>query len=361
MNKAASKRNSSAATHRTLQKSTTLNRHYVKRPGAFNLADPEDEKIDAKPDKSEAKTGVIKVNFARESADARRQALIEEMRTEQKAAVTKHRLKIAVTEIDNASDLEQAIANEATDVKTTTAAAVMAALEAETADAPAAPNPYQAAFERRRAKAPVVAHRSPAAKKEKAISDALLAMQKEEKPQTKAEKRAAKKADKALSKSLRRQARSKNTGKFVLAFVTSAACVAVLGYMVHLNMPDISVRVAAMQTGIEASYPTYLPRDFNLTSVSTDQENRVLIEFAGPDTTFRLTEENSSWDSNALLNNFVKETYGTEYTTIREQGITIYISEHSDATWVNGGIRYTLDTTSGSLTKKQIKNIAISL
>lgn len=356
MNKAANQ-HSSAATHRTLQKSTTLSRRYVKRPGAFVLAsEPDDDKADAKPDK-------IQIGFAREVADARRQALVEEMKAEQKATTEKHRLKITVTEIDNTSDLEAAIASEATDT-------AMAALEAEApaeADAPAAPNPYQAAIDRRRTPAAApVAHQTPAAKKDQAISQALLAMQKDEdaaaaKPQTRAEKRAAKKADKALSKSLRRKARSKNTGKFILAFATSAACVAVLGYLVHLNMPDISVRVAAMQTGIEASYPTYLPRDFNLTSVATDQNDRVVIEFASPDTTFTLTEENSSWDSNTLLNNFVKEAYSNDYTTLREQGITIYISSHSNASWVNGGIRYTLETTSGSLTKKQIKNIAISL
>ena len=78
------------------------------------------------------------------------------------------------------------------------------------------------------------------------------------------------------------------------------------------------------------------------------------------DSSFTLTEEKSSWDTNALLSNFVKEEYGENYTVIREQGLTIYISG-SDAAWVNGGIVYKIDTTSGSLTNKQIRSIAVSL
>ena len=85
------------------------------------------------------------------------------------------------------------------------------------------------------------------------------------------------------------------------------------------------------------------------------------MEFTGPeDAKFKLTEEKSSWDSNAFLNNFVKANWGINYTVVREQGITIYISNEADASWVNGGLLYTLDSD-GQLSKKQIKNIVTSL
>lgn len=60
-------------------------------------------------------------------------------------------------------------------------------------------------------------------------------------------------------------------------------------------MPDISVKVAAMQTGIEASYPAYIPRDFSLNDVSSE-EGKISISFKGPDrAAFVLSEEKSSW------------------------------------------------------------------
>ena len=73
-----------------------------------------------------------------------------------------------------------------------------------------------------------------------------------------------------------------------------------------------------------------------------------------------MIEEKSSWDTNALLSNYVKTEYGENYSIVREQGLTIYIS-NSDAAWVNGGIVYKLKTASGDLTNKQIRAIATSL
>lgn len=150
-------------------------------------------------------------------------------------------------------------------------------------------------------------------------------------------------------------------GRVVLALSCATVAVFAIVYFVNLNMPDISMRVAAMQTGIEATYPGYVPRGFNLSDI-TSEEGKVSLKFksAETDDEFYLIEENSSWDSNALLNNFVKGEYGEDYSIIREQGLTIYIS-NSDATWVNGGIVYKIKTTAGSLSKKQIRSIAVSL
>ena len=150
-------------------------------------------------------------------------------------------------------------------------------------------------------------------------------------------------------------------GRVVLALSCAAAAVFAIVYFVNLNMPDISMRVAAMQTGIDAAYPGYVPRDFSLSDI-TSENGKITLSFKNADTgdAFLLIEEQSSWDSNALLTNFVKSEYGENYSTVREQGLTIYVSG-SDAAWVNGGVVYKIDTTAGSLTKKQINAIATSL
>ena len=126
-------------------------------------------------------------------------------------------------------------------------------------------------------------------------------------------------------------------------------------------MPDISIKVAAMQTGIQATYPSYVPRDYRLSGVYTAQDNSVAMDFLGPNQAkFTLTEEKLPWDSTALLNRFVKPKWSEDFTTIKEQGITIYISG-SNAAWVNAGIVYKITNLHGELTKKQIKNIVTSL
>ena len=145
------------------------------------------------------------------------------------------------------------------------------------------------------------------------------------------------------------------------AFLCSSAVVAALFFVVQSNMPDISIKVAAMQTGIQATYPSYVPRDYRLSGVYTAQDNSVAMDFLGPNQAkFTLTEEKLPWDSTALLNRFIKPKWGEDFTTIKEQGITIYISG-SNAAWVNAGIVYKITNLHGELTKKQIKNIVTSL
>ena len=144
----------------------------------------------------------------------------------------------------------------------------------------------------------------------------------------------------------------------IFAVASSICCMGVLYATLKFSMPDISAKVAAAQNG--ASYPSFVPRDF-IASGASFQKNTFSIEFVGPDKTrFTLDQEKLPWDSNALLNNYVKPTWGEQYDTIREQGLTIYMYQ-SNAAWVNGGTVYKLNTTSGSLSKKQLKNIITSL
>ena len=150
-------------------------------------------------------------------------------------------------------------------------------------------------------------------------------------------------------------------GRVMLALTCAAVAVFAIVYFVNLNMPDVSLKVAAMQTGINASYPGYVPRGYAVASI-TSENKKVIMDFRNAETSssFTLTEEASSWDSNALLNNYVKGEYKDNYTVVKEQGLTIYISG-GHAAWVNGGVVYKIDTTNGSLTNKQIKSIATSL
>ena len=187
--------------------------------------------------------------------------------------------------------------------------------------------------------------------KERAIAKALATAAKEDNTEAKTTKKSTEKTSKLHF----------GFGRILLALSCATAAVFAIVYFVNLNMPDISLKVAAMQTGIEASYPSYIPRDYSLSDI-VSEDGKVILNFSksGSDDAFALTEERSAWDSNALYANYVKEEFGENYIIVREQGLSIYISG-SNAAWVNGGIVYKLGATSGTLTKKQICSIAVSL
>lgn len=172
------------------------------------------------------------------------------------------------------------------------------------------------------------------------------------------------KIDKDIAERERAKKRSKlhfGIARVMLAISCTAAAVMAVVYFVGTNMPDLSMRVTAMQTGVNASYPGYVPRGYSLTDLSSEN-GKITMNFKNDESgdKFTMVEENSSWDSNALLTNYVKPELGEDYSIVREQGITIYTT-NNQAAWVNGGVVYKLKIESGELTKKQIKSIAVSM
>ena len=328
----------SRATHRGPQKSTTLNRHYVKRPTKIAISD---DKVEVK------ENSVVK-------------------KTTRRAPVTIARSpKISHINLTN---------EDTPDIVKMAAPAPKKIVKKEV-DLPPTRNPYQDAIdarksERTRAEIKKISSR---ALKEAEIQKAMLAMKnaqsasmKQKKEYSIAEKvmkkemAADKKADKSSSIKEMKHFKKNRGKRFLLAFAASTACMLALVAIVRVNLPNISVKVAAAQTGIEASYPSYIPRDYSLTGVYVDDNKVITIDFTGPkNAKFTLSEEKSSWDSVALKNNYVKTAFDT-YDAVREQGITIYIS-HSNAVWVNRGMLYKLNANAGTLTKTQIKNIVTSL
>ncbi|MDR2524392.1 MAG: DUF4367 domain-containing protein, partial [Candidatus Nomurabacteria bacterium] len=74
--------------------------------------------------------------------------------------------------------------------------------------------------------------------------------------------------------------------------------------------------------------------------------------------TYALTEQNSNWDSNGVLENKVKTTTNN-YQTLTQKGLTIYRYD-GKATWVNGGVLYTI-SDGNNLSNEQILKIIDSL
>ncbi|MCR5833015.1 MAG: hypothetical protein K6G36_03775 [Candidatus Saccharibacteria bacterium] len=149
-------------------------------------------------------------------------------------------------------------------------------------------------------------------------------------------------------------------GRIFLALICTAATVFALVYFINQNVFNLSVVNAAKSAGLEISASPKVPNGYELTDI-VSEDGKITLNYSNPSnkTSFTLVEERSSWDSNALLTNFVKPTYGADYSIVREQGITIYIS-NSNAAWVNGRIVHKITAEPGTLTKKQIRSIATS-
>jgi hypothetical protein len=156
----------------------------------------------------------------------------------------------------------------------------------------------------------------------------------------------------------------KQPRKFSRFMSVGSAGIALLllgGYFTYLNMPNLSVRVAAAQAGVDAKYPEYRPDGYGLSGAVAYGQGEVNMKFTsnGGPQDFTLSQKKSSWDSSAVLDNYVKEKAGENYITYSERGLTIY-TYGSNAAWVNNGVLYTIDGDA-PLSSDQIRRIATSL
>lgn len=291
--------NSSSNSHGRVQRSTTLNRKYVKRP----VSTP----------KIRTPAQIQAENLKR------RQALAERMNRERiltlkSASVAKKPTKIV-------------------------------SKKSEEPIKPAETHPLVASARKKLAVAskpvekPVLSMKE---KKEKAIESALKKMNVEEKTEK----------------------RGLNRTFFTVKRVSLAVCCSLLviagaTYFIKVSMPNLSVQFAAAKSGIDAVYPTYVPKDYELSDVSTENEKISMIFKTNSGNSFTLTEEKSSWNSAALEANYAKPAFSNNYSTIREQGLTIFVSG-SNCAWVNGGKMFTISTES-ELSKTQLVSVATSL
>lgn len=149
--------------------------------------------------------------------------------------------------------------------------------------------------------------------------------------------------------------------RLISAGTASLAIVLLAGYFTYINLPNLSVRVAAAQAGIDASYPSYQPAGFGIRGPVAYDNGEVSINFQSTTNPSRFTinQSKSNWDSSALLDNRVAPQSGNNYLRYNDNGLTIYVYGHN-AAWVNGGILYTIEGDA-ELSGDQIRRIATSM
>lgn len=149
--------------------------------------------------------------------------------------------------------------------------------------------------------------------------------------------------------------------KFLNIFAASFVLVALLGFLMYINMPNLSVHIASARSGINATFPEYKPDGYSLSGPVSYSDGQVTIKFHANTgkTKFSIIQSKSSWDSTAVKNMVIKKADENSVVTTEERGLTIFTYD-GKAAWVNGGILYTIDGNA-PLSNDQLRRIATSL
>lgn len=149
--------------------------------------------------------------------------------------------------------------------------------------------------------------------------------------------------------------RQVSVGGFTLAFIL------VIGFFAYQNSTNISMRIASSRAGMHGNLPSYQPAGFTVAGGIAYSPGQITIPYksTSDNRNFRISQNVSEWNSQALLDNYVAANHPTNQT-IQDRGKTIYLYDGSNATWVDGGIWYRIEGDS-QLNSSQLLNIAASL
>jgi hypothetical protein len=146
----------------------------------------------------------------------------------------------------------------------------------------------------------------------------------------------------------------------IISIIIAILVIIFFGAFIYFSMPSLSIGLARAQSGINASFPEYIPEGYKVSGPLRHQDGEVSIDFKSKtsEQSFVLKQARSTWDSTAVKNMVTKESNG-EFLTSEERGLTIF-SYRGNAAWVSGGILHTI-VGDAPLSSDIIRRIAVSL
>lgn len=158
-----------------------------------------------------------------------------------------------------------------------------------------------------------------------------------------------------IARKLRVKPRTISLSAAVMAFVVFG------GFFAFQNAPNLSMRVAAMKSQVDGSLPGYRPAGFAISGPIKYQPGEIIVSYKSnsDNRNFYITQKTSAWDTESLRENYVNGLK-TSYQTVQDKGKTIYLYDDASATWVDGGIWYTIEGSS-QLNTDQVLKLASSL
>lgn len=149
--------------------------------------------------------------------------------------------------------------------------------------------------------------------------------------------------------------------RFTSVTLTSLALLLLGGYLTYTNIPNLSIRIAAANAGINASLPQYQPAGYRIHGPISYQEGEVNVSYkqSGSNLGYKISQRPTDWDPIAALDNYVESDSKDNYQTHSVQGLTVYTYDKK-AVWVNGGILHVLDGNA-PLSNQQVERIVASM
>ncbi len=134
------------------------------------------------------------------------------------------------------------------------------------------------------------------------------------------------------------------------------------GYIWQVNYPNLALKVAGSKAGISANFPGYVPNGWKLSGNIQSSAGNISYNIANTKTgkSLQVSESKTSWDSQALAENYVAPK-SSNYLALQAQGLTIYLYDGNQASWVNNGTWYKVEGSDSGLSQDQIIKLATSL
>lgn len=156
-------------------------------------------------------------------------------------------------------------------------------------------------------------------------------------------------------------AQSARKSRFASVAMTSVALLFLGGYLTYINIPNLSVRIAAASTGIDASLPSYQPAGYRIHGPISYQDGEVNVNYKSNNSSqgYKITQRPTDWDPIATLDNYVESDSKNDYQIHSVQGLTVY-TYNKKAVWVNGGILHII-AGNAPLSNQQVEHIVASM
>ena len=141
--------------------------------------------------------------------------------------------------------------------------------------------------------------------------------------------------------------------------VTMALAFVILGgYFTYINIPTISIRVAANQAGINARVP-YMPNGYSIDGPVAHMSGQIRINYRSNSGTdgYSITQQKSLWGNADIVRYLLPQH--EEYRTLDVNGMIVY-RFGNDAVWIKDNILFTLNGND-LMSDEKIKRIAESV
>lgn len=153
-----------------------------------------------------------------------------------------------------------------------------------------------------------------------------------------------------------------STGPGLKSVAAATLAIAIMGGYIWLNnYNSLAVKAAGQKAGIQASMPSYIPSSYSLSGPIAYSTGAVTMKYKSPsnEDTLQIEQHRTDWTSNSLLEFYVNRQTGN-YVSVQSQGLTIYVYNNSQATWVNKGLQYIISGNT-KLSRADLLKIAQSL